>query len=50
MIDYLSFLNVDLFLYIYCVTVVFNDVITFIDDVNLNDGVPDVHYNQCISD
>ena len=26
----------------------FDDVITF-SDVNLNDGVHDVHYNQCIS-
>ena len=51
---HLSFLNVDLLimrslqllssavLWHYC------DVITF-SDVNLNDGVGDVRYNQCIS-
>ena len=29
-------------------TVTFNDAITF-SDINLNDGVRDVHYNQCMS-
>ena len=35
---------------VYCdaMTVAFNDVITF-SDVNLNDSVHDVHYNQYIS-
>ena len=34
----------------YCdeITVVFNDVIKF-SDANLNNGLCDVHYNQCIS-
>ena len=33
------------------ITVAFNDIIIFImfNDVNLNDGICDVHYNQCIS-
>ena len=30
------------------ITVTFNDVITF-SNVNLNDGIRDVHFNQCIS-
>ena len=29
------------------ITVAFNDVITF-NDVDLNDGERDVHYNHCI--
>ena len=30
------------------IVMAFNDVITF-SDINLNDGVHDVNYNQCIS-
>ena len=29
-------------------TLLFNDITAF-SDVNLNDGVNDIHYNQCIS-
>ena len=49
-VDFLKFSYFDCWRPPYCddIIVAFNDVIMF-SDVNLNDGIRDVHYNQCIS-